>query len=71
MVTDRVASPPAWPLKRVRPSSSQRRIRDCSRNVHGQRGRRCGPALDRYLANCSVGCAGSGNWSDCAGRRVL
>jgi len=50
MVTYRVASPPAWTLKLVRPSSSQRRIRDCSRNVHGQRGRRCGLArADTWL----------------------
>jgi len=34
MLTDRAASPPAWTPDRPRPGLSQRRIRDCSRNVH-------------------------------------
>ena len=34
MLTDRAASPPAWTQRPPRPGLSQRRIRDCSRNVH-------------------------------------
>jgi len=34
MLTDRATSPPAWMQRQLRPSLSQRRIRDCSRSVH-------------------------------------